>query len=278
MVLTGFVSAEEVHSMRSAAAEILDDFRASPPSEISVFTCENQDKVMQMRYFLRSSSRVSCFLEEKDRQQVNKIGHALHELVPAFAKFSFAPRIGALAQRLGIERARLVQSMYILKNAAVGGEVTPHRDSTFVRGQDGRCLGYWWALEDATLNNGCLWAVPKSHLDNHTRVFKLDDTREAVEFEGEDAHTYALADYVVLPMRRGDLILLHGDVVHMSLENTSANSRHAYSIHVVSEDVTNDCWLQRPTHMPFKFIDGVPPSNDASSKNKSTAMGGCPPP
>lgn len=264
VILTNFANPQQVTSMRSAASKIIEDFHANPPSEVSVFTTHNQDSVMaKTKYFLNSSSQVSCFLEEKDESSVNKIGHALHELVPEFENFSFAPRIGAIAKSLGIEHASLVQSMYILKNAIVGGEVKPHRDATFIRDKNGHCLGYWWALEDATLTNGCLWAVPKSHHDVHNRLFALDESRQDFHFTGVDNNNYSMNDYVALPMECGDLILLHGDLIHMSKANTSCKSRHAYSIHVVSNDVANDCWLQRPTNMPFKFID----DNDVSVSN-----------
>lgn len=37
-------------------------------------------------------------------------------------------------------------------------------------------VGYWWALEDCTLSNGCLWAVPGSHRKVVKRRFKKSST------------------------------------------------------------------------------------------------------
>ena len=37
-------------------------------------------------------------------------------------------------------------------------------------------VGYWWALEDCTLSNGCLWAVPGSHRTVVKRRFKRSST------------------------------------------------------------------------------------------------------
>lgn len=53
-----------------------------------------------------------------------------------------------------------LQSMYIFKQPSIGGVVVPHQDSTFIHTTPLSCVGLWWALEDATKDNGCLWALP----------------------------------------------------------------------------------------------------------------------
>lgn len=45
----------------------------------------------------------------------------------------------------------------------IGGEVVPHQDNTFLYTEPTTCVGLWLALEDATKENGCLWALPASH-------------------------------------------------------------------------------------------------------------------
>lgn len=47
--------------------------------------------------------------------------------------------------------------------------VDPHQDSTFLHTEPlGRLLGLWIALENATLENGCLWFIPGSHTGKDT--------------------------------------------------------------------------------------------------------------
>eukprot|EP00121_Abeoforma_whisleri_P002737 Awhi_evm1s2461 len=54
--------------------------------------------------------------------------------------------------------------MYIFKQPNFGGEVVPHQDSTFLlTSPTPTCLGLWIALQDSTLENGCLWGAPGSH-------------------------------------------------------------------------------------------------------------------
>ena len=53
----------------------------------------------------------------------------------------------------------------------IGGEVRPHQDSTFLRTDPPSVIGLWWALEDATKQNGCLWALPGAHAQGVARHF-----------------------------------------------------------------------------------------------------------
>lgn len=264
VIFTNFCSESEISNLRSAAAKIVADFASNKSAAASIFTTTEQREKVNARYFLDSAANVSCFLEEKQIPNtipaVNKIGHALHDLHPVFQAFSRQNKVRDAAYALGFENPLLVQSMYILKNPRIGGEVRPHRDGTFVLSEDskraptGPCLGYWWALQEATEENACLWAVPGSHRDGICRTFQLNEQKDDTIFVGGDDKVYTEDRYVVLPMNAGDLILLHGALLHMSKENKSAKSRHAYSIHVIEGNVPSTCWLQRPASLPFRIL------------------------
>src|SRR3546814_20060658 len=53
--------------------------------------------------------------------------------------------------------------MYIFKQPRIGGEVGWHQDSTFLYPEPPSVVGLWFALEDAPLEHGCLWALPGGH-------------------------------------------------------------------------------------------------------------------
>jgi phytanoyl-CoA hydroxylase len=55
-----------------------------------------------------------------------------------------------------------------------------------------------------------------------------------------------------LPARKGDLIVLHGQLPHRSLANRSARSRHAYTLHLVDGTCrySPDNWLRRAPENP----------------------------
>ena len=86
-----------------------------------------------------------------------------------------------MAADLGLADALVLQSMYIFKQPGIGGEVGCHQDATFLYTDPMTVTGFWFAIEDATLENGCLWAAPGGHRHGGLRqVFKRaggDDRR-----------------------------------------------------------------------------------------------------
>lgn len=152
-----------------------------------------------------------------------------------------------------------VQSMYIFKQASIGGEVIPHQDGAFLYTEPQTCIGFWWPLDDCKITNGCLWAVPGSHrLGVHRRYRRRDPPNIGTEFLPTEPIEWDISQAIPLEIPKGSLVILHSALVHYSLENTSSTPRHAYSIHVVDggEGILypRDNWLQRPPEHPFKPI------------------------
>ena len=56
----------------------------------------------------------------------------------------------------------------------------------------------------------------------------------------------------------GDLVLIHGNVLHKSKRNTSARTRFAYTFHMIDSppyaEYDNKNWLQPTEDMPFSKI------------------------
>jgi phytanoyl-CoA hydroxylase len=57
----------------------------------------------------------------------------------------------------------------------------------------------------------------------------------------------------------GTMVVLHGLLPHWSDVNRSPASRHAYSLHCVSEAAAYPAWnwLQRPPSLPLRRLDRV---------------------
>jgi phytanoyl-CoA hydroxylase len=57
-----------------------------------------------------------------------------------------------------------------------------------------------------------------------------------------------------LEVRKGTVIVLHGVLPHLSRENRSAQSRQAYTLHVIeaSAHYPESNWLQRGPKMPLR--------------------------
>ena len=87
----------------------------------------------------------------------------MHDLDPVFDAFSRGPALAALAQDVGLAEPQIWQSMYIFKQPGIGGEVGWHQDATFFDSTPISVTTFWFALEDATLDNGCLWVEVGGH-------------------------------------------------------------------------------------------------------------------
>jgi ectoine hydroxylase-related dioxygenase (phytanoyl-CoA dioxygenase family) len=59
-----------------------------------------------------------------------------------------------------------IENHTYLKHPGVGGEVVPHQDSTFLFTEPNSTIGFWFALDDCTPENGTLSFIPGSHKSN----------------------------------------------------------------------------------------------------------------
>ena len=256
LILENFVSDDDTRRLRQRAGELIDAFDAA--AHRVVFSAKGQSHAAS-EYFMKSAGNISFFLEEeavddegnlrKDKARaINKIGHALHDLDPVFAAVSHNTDFEALARGIGMTAPLLLQSMVICKQPYIGGEVNAHQDSTFLYTEPETCTGFWLALEDATVENGCMWAAPGGHKAHLRQRFVRDgDSMNMVTLDEA-----ALPECTTpLPAAAGTLVLLHGRLPHLSAPNRSPLSRFAYAVHYIdgTAQYAAENWLQRPDDM-----------------------------
>lgn len=265
LVVPDFVTIDQCDRLRARAREILDAY--DPDHRRSVFTTDDQQRHADDT-FMESASGIHCFLEPAALDEhgdltvpkehaVNKIGHAMHDLDPVFEEFSFTADLAQVAADLGLVNPMALQSMYLCKSPHIGGEVGCHQDATFLYTDPITVTGFWFALEDATVHNGCLWAAPGAHRGPlRQRYVRHDGGAEFLTLDSEPLPT-APDELVPLEVAAGTLVVLHGLLPHWSGVNTSDRSRHAYSLHCVSADAhyPTSNWLQRRPDLALRRLD-----------------------
>ena len=254
IIIEGFYSTDECDEVMKRGEELssMYNFDGHP----SVFQTSEQTRTSD-DYFLHSGGNISYFFEKDafDKNgklkndlfhSLNKIGHALHDLDPVFEKFSRSPQLKKLSNELNLDSYVIIQSMLILKHAKIGGVVDVHQDAAFLYTEPNSCIGFWFALEDATIENGCMWAMPGGHKTSLRSWFRKKESggTEMHLFNDEPLSTEGM---IPLEVKKGACIVLDGLLPHYSLPNTSGKSRQAYALHAIDRNATypETNWLQR---------------------------------
>jgi len=264
LVLEDFVPVDACNRLRERALQLIDEF--DPESVRHVFSTTKQTQ-LDDSYFYESGDKIRFFLEDdafdesgqlrqSKNDSLNKMGHAMHDLDPEFEAFSHTPDLAAVVSSLGYDEPGIVQSMYIFKPPRIGGEVTCHQDSTFIYTEPESCTGFWFALEDATVENGCMHFIPGAHkMPLKQRNYRRDDGKFIIETI--DDTPWPEERKLPAEAKAGTMVIFDGRMPHLSGPNNSTKSRHAYTLHVIDRSCHYPAsnWLQRSPAMPLRGFD-----------------------
>ncbi|MCX6126760.1 MAG: phytanoyl-CoA dioxygenase family protein, partial [Proteobacteria bacterium] len=215
-------------------------------------------------YFQSSKNSCHVFFEEIENQIVlNRMGHGLH-LHPQLNNIQRLvydnPFLHSLLKELGYRRPICLLSVYIPKHTdGFGSEVRPHQESAFANTNPLSACVLWVALEDATIENACMYGLPGSHQLPLKFVSNVDHERgerryvtlsdvDIPPFDPEESK------YVPLEVSAGHALLFHGNYVHCSPRNRSSCSRKALSFQFIETEgvaFSTFNWIQTPNQAPL---------------------------
>jgi ectoine hydroxylase-related dioxygenase (phytanoyl-CoA dioxygenase family) len=147
---------------------------------------------------------------------------------PEFAELTYRKLIEGIAQYVHGDTARFRNDHAILKPAGYGVATPWHQDQAYHDPRYRyRTLNFWLPLEDATVENGCLWFVPYTHGGAVVPHEHLDpeDPETAMVAENQD---YWRLNGVPVPCPAGSVTVHHSYCMHYAGPNASDHPRRAY--------------------------------------------------
>ncbi|MEM9915612.1 MAG: phytanoyl-CoA dioxygenase family protein [Planctomycetota bacterium] len=113
---------------------------------------------------------------------------------------------------------KCMQSMLFIKASGKPGQAW-HQDEDYIPTRDRSLTGGWIALDDATVDNGCLWVIPGSHKPG---VLWPQSLQTDVRFDCAEESTkfpYTDQDAVPVEVKAGSIVFFNGYLLHRSLPN-----------------------------------------------------------
>ena len=209
-IAEAFLSPEEVESIRREITAIVDRYPDVPEELVQIEPAVRrgavtpESKELGVRKLFRMTRH-------------SKLFHAL-ALHPGM--------VGIAVELIGPD-VSLFQSMLLMKPPRFGGQKVWHQDNAYFRLEPNNVFGFWIALDDADVENGCMHVIPGSH-------------REGIGEHGGVADDYGLSsaptadDAVACVMKTGDALVFHGETYHYTPPNTSDRRRRALQYHYAS--------------------------------------------
>ena len=133
--------------------------------------------------------------------------------------------LSALRKRIGAEELTMFQDMALLKPPLTGREKPWHQDLAYFKVPiSTMVVGVWIALDEATVRNGCMVVIPRSHSQGPVTHFKRRDWQIC----DNDVNNQSA---IAVPLKPGDCLLFHGLLHHGTPANRSNLQRRAMQFH-----------------------------------------------
>ena len=123
---------------------------------------------------------------------------------------------------------KLLGDQLFMKSSMHGSRKNYHQDSqSWQHVAPDNLVSCWAALDDATVENGCLWFIPGSH---KWGLIGVEREREVEQ----EALSGPLENEVPIELKAGDCSFHHSLVLHSSRANRSSQRRRGYATHYMS--------------------------------------------
>lgn len=178
---------------------------------------------------------------------------AAHRLHPLFNDLIHDARLLDVVESLVGPNIRVVLAQGLYKPPHTGGVINWHQDDYYFRvDREDAVASCWLALDDAAVDNGCMWVIPGGHrqMVAHSTItqggFEIPDVDESAAIPVELTH--------------GQAMFHHGLMPHRTLGNHSDRHRCALAMHfmdAMAKPLGGGRMQEPPANMPIVRGRGV---------------------
>jgi phytanoyl-CoA hydroxylase len=228
LAMEGLFTAEEVESYKAALADVIHG-RVGKDKKLYI---------QEEPYYQEGGADERAAANRELR--VRKVFYFV-QLEPRLASASHHPRLVNLLDQLIEPEHRMIQDMALLKPPFHGSEKPWHQDTAYFDWTPlGGIVGVWIALDEATVENGCMQVIPGTHLLGPTPHYHLRDCQigdERVKVESA----------VVVPLKPGGALFFSGLIHHGTPPNVSGDRRRALQFHYAAANCRSMTFQEHAT-------------------------------
>lgn len=159
--------------------------------------------------------------------------HFPHKLSPVIHEMLFHPKIVNILTHIVSDNLKCMQCMLFVKAPGKKGQ-SWHQDEYYIPTRDKSLVGVWIAIDDATVENGCLWIIPGRpgyilpRVPNHNQEYADVDSIYVTDFKEK---------MIPVEVKAGSVVFFNGYTLHSSQSNKTLNNfRTALVSHYMSAE------------------------------------------
>ncbi|MEM7535684.1 MAG: phytanoyl-CoA dioxygenase family protein [Chloroflexota bacterium] len=169
--------------------------------------------------------------------------HQPHYVSPVMEKYCRHAKIsGVLSQITGAHLAhwsgnvKCMQSMLFIKPPGYQGQ-SWHQDENYIPTRDRTLIGAWIAIDDAYVENGCMWVIPESHQRGYLYPTKTHENPDEFDTHDDMAFGFDESPQIPVEVKAGSVVFFNGYILHQSLKNrTHSSYRRVLVNHYLSSE------------------------------------------
>lgn len=200
LLAPGLLSGPEITELRKETASIFRGERGVVPGLLDVDKNDSDEDVLKKYVAIHFPHKISPFIKN----------YLFHEKIVDVLTGIVSPNI------------KCMQSMLFVKGPGKAGQ-SWHQDEYYIPTRDRSLVGAWIAIDDATIDNGCLWIIPGSHKAGYIEQRVHNVSKEYADVDTINVSGIPNEQLVPVEVKSGTVVFFNGYTFHSSRRNKTTD-------------------------------------------------------